>query len=93
MVEATEHLTVSLDIEKANEWLDRHWKADRLCPVCGNSTWLGEEQVMELRPFNQDRLGAPGPVIPLLVIICSTCGNTLFFNTILAGLVERPESE
>ena len=91
MVEATKKKVIKFDFSRAVEWLDKHWGADWHCPICGNSDWMGEEQVMELRPFNEGRLGGPGPVIPLFVIICSTCGNTLFFNAILAGLVEKPE--
>ena len=93
MVEATEHLTVTLDIEKANQWLDKHWKGNRTCPICGNSSWSGNDTPMEVRSFDGGRLAANGPVIPFLTIACATCGHTLFFNAILAGLVERPENQ
>ena len=93
MVEATERKIVSLDLEKATEWLAEHWKGDRICGICGNRQWTGHDTVMEVRSFDGGRLGGPGQVTPLLVLVCSTCGNTLFFNAILAGLVERPESQ
>ena len=91
MAEATKRKNISIDLEKANEWLDRHWKGDRICPICGNSSWAGNDQVMEVRSFDEGRLPAAAPVIPFLTITCSTCGNSLFFNAILAGLVELPE--
>ena len=91
MVEAIKRKSIRLDLAKAAEWLDLHWKGDWNCPICGNSDWGGEEQAMELRAFDEGRLLSTGPVIPLFVITCTTCGNTLFFNAILAGLVEKPE--
>ena len=91
MVEAAKQKSVKFELSKAVEWLDKHWKGDWICSICGNSDWGGDDQAMELRRFNAGRLAATGPVIPLLVITCSTCGNTLFFNAILAGLVERPD--
>ena len=91
MVEAAKQKRVKLNLSKALDWLDEHWGGKWVCSICGNSDWLGEDQAMELRPFNEGRLGGPGPVVPLLVITCSTCGNTLFFNAILAGLVDKPE--
>ena len=91
MVETVKRKRVKFDLAKAVDWLDKHWGNDWTCSVCGNSDWMGEEQPMELRAFNEGRLAANGPVIPLLTITCSTCGNTLFFNAILAGLVEKPE--
>ena len=92
VVEAIERKAIKLNLEKAEVWLNEHWKGDMVCPICGNSSWSGHEEAMEVRSFNRGRLGGPGPVIPLLVITCSTCGNTLFFNAILAGLVDQPES-
>lgn len=93
MAEATKQKTYKLDLEKAEEWLKAHWKGDRACPICGNSSWSGNDRAMEIRSFDSGRLAAAGPVIPLLTLTCATCGHTLFFNAILAGLVERPESE
>jgi predicted nucleic-acid-binding Zn-ribbon protein len=91
MVEATERETATLDIEKANEWLDTHWKGNRNCPICGNISWSGNDTPVEVRSFEEGRLGRS--VIPFLTITCYTCGNTLFFNAILAGLVAEPEHQ
>jgi predicted nucleic-acid-binding Zn-ribbon protein len=93
MAKATKQKSFKLDPEKAEAWLNEHWKGVRACPICGNSDWLGNDEAMEVRSFEAGRLAATGPVIPLLTLTCSTCGNTLFFNGILAGLVEQPESE
>ena len=91
MVEATKRKGLKLDLEKAETWLNEHWKGDRVCPICGNTHWWGSDQAMEIRSFDEGRVGGSGIVVPLLAITCSTCGNTLFFNAILAGLVEQPE--
>ena len=91
MVETAKQKRTKFDLTKAVEWLDKHWGGEWACPICGNSEWTGEDTPMEIRSFKEGRMAATGPVIPLLVITCSTCGNTLFFNAILAGLVEKPE--
>ncbi len=93
MAEAIKHKGVTVDLEKANEWLDRYWTGDRICPICGNSNWSGNDKAMEVRSFDEGRLTASGPVIPFLTIACSICGHTLFFNALIAGLVERPENQ
>ncbi len=93
MVEAANRKTVTLNLEKATEWLKTHWKGGWNCPICGNTNWSGQEYAMELRPFDEGRLASFGQVVPLLTITCKTCGNTLFFNAILAGLVEKPEEK
>ena len=91
MAEATKRKNLTLNLDRASEWLNTHWKGDWACPICGNTDWTGHDAAMEVRSFDEGRMAATGPVIPLLVITCSTCGNTLFFNAILAGLVEKPE--
>ena len=83
--------SVKLDLEKAEEWLDTHWKGDQLCPICGSNDWWICDEVVEMKAYNEGRLLAGGSVFPHLAVICPTCGNTLLFNAMLAGLVEQPQ--
>ena len=93
MAEATKRKNITLNLEKATEWLNMHWNGDWTCPICGNTDWTGHDTPVEVRSFDEGRLSGSGPVIPFLAITCSTCGNTLFFNAILACLVEKPEQQ
>lgn len=82
---------VKLDLEKAIEWLDIHWQGKRHCAVCGNTNWGIFDEVVEMRAFNEGRTVVGGSIFPHLAVVCNTCGNTLLFNAILAGLVESPK--
>ena len=91
MAKASKRRNVKFDSEKAEDWLNTHWQGDQICPVCGNSEWFLHDEAVEVRTFGEGRLAASGSVIPLMIVICTTCANTLFFNALVAGLVEQPE--
>jgi predicted nucleic-acid-binding Zn-ribbon protein len=83
--------SAKIDFEKAYAWLTTHWQGDWLCPICGQDDWLVHDEAVEVRAFGQGRLAAKGSIFPLLTVLCSNCGHTLFFNALIAGLVEPPE--
>ena len=83
--------SVKLDLEKAEEWLDDHWKGDQVCPVCGNDDWVIIDEVVEMRAYSEGQPVISGSIYPHMAVICVKCGNTLLFNALLAGLVEQPE--
>ena len=61
------------------------------CPYCGGSEWNVGGKIFELREFNKGDLFIGGPnssILPVTPVICSKCGNTVFINTIIAGLAE-----
>ena len=90
MAKVSRYEGVKLDLEKALEWVDSHWKGNKLCGVCGNTDWGIIDEVVEVRAYNGGRTVIGGSIFPHLAVICNICGNTLFFNAILAGLVEHP---
>ena len=83
--------SVKLDVEKAEEWLNTHWKGDQICPICGKDDWVIIDEVVEVRAYSEGRTVIGGSIYPHMAVICSKCGNTLLFNALLAGLVEQPE--
>ena len=82
---------VAADFDKAKEWLDTHWKNGKVCPVCGDKRWGISDEVLEMRQYSGGRI-AGGPIYPYLSVMCLTCGNTLFFNALHAGLIEQPDA-
>lgn len=84
--------SVKLDIDNAFEWLNTHWQAEWICSICGSDDWLVHDEAVEVRAFGQGRFSTAGSIFPLLTVICSTCGHTLFFNALIAGLVEPQDS-
>ncbi len=82
---------VKLDFDKATEWLDSHWQGEQACPVCGKDVWGIHDEAVEIRPYSGGQLTVGGPIFPYLAVICMSCGNTMFFNALHAGLLEQPE--
>ena len=78
--------SVKIDPTVFEQWLNRHWKGSKMCPICSTNNWHLGELVVELQPFQQMMPG--GSVVPLVPLTCLTCGHTLLFNALLAGLVE-----
>jgi hypothetical protein len=58
--------------------------------MCGTGNWNVSDSIFELREYNQGNLVVGGgPIIPIIPITCDNCGNTVFVNAILAGLIEQ----
>ena len=70
------------------EFLESVWPDPKICPVCKNTTWNLLDMVFEIR---ETRTPGGDPeettAIPLVAIMCKTCGNTVFFNALAAGIV------
>lgn len=78
--------------DKLIEFLSTKWQG-RPCPVCGVGGWSVQESSFELREFNEgNHVMGGGPVIPVVPVICTNCGNTVLVNAIMAGLV-APEAK
>jgi hypothetical protein len=79
--------TGQVDLVAANEWLESHWQvAKRPCSVCGQEQWgigpnLAQIPTSALGPHNTPRTS------PCVLLVCGNCGNTLFFNAIVMGLL------
>ena len=79
--------------EKLAKWLNQKWKGGTYCPVCKENDWTLYDQIWELRQFHKGNLVAGGPIIPLAVLCCNNCGNTMNFNAIKLGLVSQDTKE
>ena len=73
--------------EKAIDHLDLHFKNNRQCHVCGHNQWTIHPQLYELIKLAGNGASPERALIPLLVIECGHCGNTISFNAKKAGLL------
>jgi predicted Zn-ribbon and HTH transcriptional regulator len=69
--------------------LTEKWGGDAHCPMCKASNWNVGMRVVILHELRADsdspaRVGLSIPVVP---VMCTNCGNTVFVNAILLGLV------
>ena len=79
---------VLIDPEVFRQWLEKHWKGPKLCPTCSTNNWHVGDIARELRTFQQPSDVFGGAVVPLAALTCLTCGHTLLFNALIAGLVD-----
>ena len=77
--------------DKAIKHLNNKW-INKVCPVCQGNGWDIHPELYELRQFSSGNMVLGGPLIPLLVVECTNCGNTISMNAIRAGVVS-PEGE
>jgi hypothetical protein len=76
-----------IDGTRLIEHLRQKWMG-RPCPMCGVGNWNVQDTTFELREFNEGNLiVGGGPIIPIVPVICSNCGNTVLVNALSAGLV------
>ena len=62
------------------------------CPLCKTGTWEIQDSLFELRQFNNGNMVVGGPIIPVVVVLCKNCGNTVLINALVANAVTNPWS-
>lgn len=61
------------------------------CNLCQGKDWILNDTIFELREFQGGGLviGGKSSVLPVISITSKQCGNTLFFNAIQLGLIQK----
>ncbi len=58
------------------------------CSVCKKLEWSINDYVCESREFLRGSLSVDNPtIVPFVLAMCTTCGNTLMFNAIKLGVI------
>jgi len=80
--------------DEQKEKLMRHLQETALgrtaCPMCMGRSWDAADLIMEMRGFAHHSIVVGGPVVPLITVTCKTCGYTLLFNALRAGIDLTP---
>jgi len=78
------------DPQKLLAHLGHKWESKK-CPMCGQQAWVIGKNVFELREFHEKGFViGPGPIVPIIPVTCSNCGNTVLINAFIAGISPRP---
>jgi predicted nucleic-acid-binding Zn-ribbon protein len=81
--------------QQAIQWISTNWTKSKSCPICGNVSWT-VGHVLEVRPFNNGGIAlSQQGIFPVFPVTCTTCGYTMFFNALRAGVLNlgtQPES-
>ena len=80
----------SVDTNKLNQFL-----GDKMgpCPLCRKlHTFVLAPTLMELREFREGGLVVGDtPIMPLAVLTCNNCGNTVLINALVTGVLKKPQ--
>jgi hypothetical protein len=69
-------------------FMNHRLRAAMPCQLCGTpGPWTVSDNIWEVREFSSGGLKVGGPIYPVLAVTCTTCGNTLFVNAIVAGVL------
>lgn len=68
-----------------------HAKWTNGCPMCGSRAWElgGFVNLPIAETLNPAEILLGGPALPSTVVVCKNCGNTVFINLIVAGMVAK----
>jgi hypothetical protein len=79
-----------VDLMAANEWLIARWPSPRPCPLCNHEEWAIAGSLAHI-PTSAIGLHMPPRVNPCVAVVCGHCGNTVFLNAIIMGLLPKSE--
>ncbi len=78
----------SEDKEKIQKWLKEKWKASNLCPISQDNKWIINDYVTTPMNFGGGGMIVGGQVTPQIMMICASCGYTLYFNAMVMGILK-----
>jgi hypothetical protein len=86
-------METKINQQKLLTHLSEKWKG-RSCSMCDARNWNLSDKLFELREFQGGELVlGTGPIIPLVVVTCNNCGNTVLVNAIKAGAIEPQHNQ
>jgi hypothetical protein len=83
---------VSAYQEKVRIWLVEKWGDAKKCPMCDVAAWtIVPQSRLPLDSQNFSNYFA-GKGVPVVLVVCSNCGNTVMLNGIKLG-VDEPDPQ
>jgi len=77
----------SAEKAKIDAWLKEKWQGQALCPVSKDVKWLIADHLVQPLSIIAGGLAIGGGGYPQAMVICATCGFTMYFNAVLIGLM------
>ena len=76
--------------KKVIDWIqERRTKAfgPIICAVCGHTQWTLGDHLITPSLYQGGGLVLGGSSYPAVMLICNNCGNTLYLNAVMIGLL------
>lgn len=72
------------------DWIIERWKGPSTCLVCESNQWtMGEHMVAPIKMTDGGGIVVGGSSYPQVMLVCSNCGYTLYFNAPLIGITTK----
>ncbi len=81
-----------IDTQKFIEFINAKW-GQRSCPMCAAYDWSVQDVVYGVRGYLPWLLPNGGPTVPVIPVVCKNCGNTIFVNAIISGIIASQDGE
>ncbi len=75
-------------LRRLTPYLERHWD-DQRCHVCGGEQFTHDDKLWYMAELQNRTVNLGGPVMPLVAIICASCGTTNLINALVTGLIDQ----
>jgi hypothetical protein len=62
-------------------------------PLCAKSPLPLADKVFQLAEFHEGGIVIGGPLVPIVPVTCSNCGNTILVNAILSGALKADDQK
>ena len=80
------------DAKKALDWVDSKWGIQKKCFVCNKDDWSLSDTYGMLPTGGKGNVRL-GSSFPYIVLTCLDCGNSVFFNAVIIGLLPSGKEE
>lgn len=77
---------------KIKGWLELKWKSGKICEICGENYWQVIEQLIAPISYSNGFI-LGGSTSPQVMVVCTSCGSTKYFNAIAIGLLSSSKEE
>lgn len=77
----------AIESKKVISFLSEKW-GEKKCPMCNHDAWEVQDKVFQLSEFHQGNLVVGGPLVPVIPVTCTNCGNTILVNALIAGAID-----
>ncbi len=81
------------DREDFVNFINQKWKGNKTCPLCGVNSWA-VGPIVAPNLFERGAVVFGGKMIPMIPLICESCGYMMFFNPAVTQLIKsEPPAE
>ena len=75
------------DKDKVVDWLKDRGREPIECAVCGHQKWTVGDHLVAPAVFSEGNIFLGGASYPVVMLICNTCGHTLYLNAVMMKLL------